>query len=1072
MLGNTIGTQRKWCKLVLVCAPAGYGKSTLLADFFNSNALTSCWLHLDSDENEPLRFLALVLASITQQFPHIDASLATYIANSSPYATSPDTLIQRCHTFIDMLSEQLRTTVTGPLALILCNYETVNENALLTEVVEYLLETLPQQCVLVVESRAIPRFNFSLLIAKQQVFGLGTQHLRFTPQQIVELATMLAHGSISIQQAEEMAAAYDGWITGILLGTHMSMLPAFPFHIDQPSTLFEASEVESQQQDLFHYLVSEIFKEHEDRYRFLRDLAILPEMPIDWCNALLASTDAEQRLQELEREGLFVMHYKKDEQTIYTFHPILRELLMHDLQTQEPARWRQLHQRACQLCIASQQIEEAIIHALAAQDYMVATDVMAENARSLLHQGHSDRLAGWIDTLPPSFLEQSVPLLSVRATIHIMKYEFQPAASLTEKALDIFAQNSNGSALDDEALHAELLITKASILFRSGEYVLAQQLCRQALHLLPADESQQRTQAYQILGACDCMLGHCQNGIIHLQQALHLQKRTVVSRQTALLHMYLANAYNITGNFALAEHHRSRAQQNFEELNDTQGKIDSLIGMGTTKHLRGLLPEAETIFQQALHLAQHIHSLSSQAYALLNLSEVAQDRHDYQQALTLAEDGQQYAEQVHDSYLTNCLLGNLALSYIYLQDSASALLYAEKMTVNDAEQSGFEYALHRFIKGIILFEQRYYQQAKHVLSDLDTNLGNTELQQIHIRTLIYLAACNLAINDTQGMQTAIARAMTLVRGQNAEHLARVEASRLPALARTLQNMPEAAFIWQENEEDKTAENEGVLETHEDEREQPEGEKQRAQARIAIFAFGEPAVLIDDIPITHWRVARAMELFFFLLNAEHPVHKEQIITAFWPEGDDHAEQNMRTTIYHLRRTIGEQCVLYRAGTYTLQLDARYQDAVSYDVAQFRAYAEQAQHLIDYDEKAARTCYQQMVSLYKGDYVQSFYLDWSLQPRRELRDQYLHAHQQLAFIAWNMGEYEESAEHWRQMLALDDCQETAHEGLMRCYMKLGKRDLALRQYRQCARDLHSELGVAPGPALQKLYQRLTQ
>ena len=86
-------------------------------------------------------------------------------------------------------------------------------------------------------------------------------------------------------------------------------------------------------------------------------------------------------------------------------------------------------------------------------------------------------------------------------------------------------------------------------------------------------------------------------------------------------------------------------------------------------------------------------------------------------------------------------------------------------------------------------------------------------------------------------------------------------------------------------------------------------------------------------------------------------------------------------------------------------------------------------------------------------------------------YLEARRQLAKLAWHAEAWSESAEHWRHMLLLDNCLEEAHYGLMRCYVRQGKRGAALRQYQSCQEILQKELGIQPGLALQNLYQRLT-
>jgi DNA-binding SARP family transcriptional activator len=244
------------------------------------------------------------------------------------------------------------------------------------------------------------------------------------------------------------------------------------------------------------------------------------------------------------------------------------------------------------------------------------------------------------------------------------------------------------------------------------------------------------------------------------------------------------------------------------------------------------------------------------------------------------------------------------------------------------------------------------------------------------------------------------------------------------------------------------------------------------ARLSILAFGEPAVFLGEEPITRWRMARAMELFFFLLDRDQPTSKESILTTLWPEFDEQTNQTFHSTLHHLRKVLGEACFVFRAGGYRLDLAACYGEQVFYDVKAFQGYRLEAeQALAQHDEARARGALLKLVALYRGDYGRPFYSDWCTHRRDELRAAYLEARRQLAEIAWHAEAWGESAEHWRHMLLLDNCLEEAHYGLMRCYLRQGKRGAALRQYQSCQQILQHELGIQPGPALQHLYERLT-
>jgi DNA-binding SARP family transcriptional activator len=248
---------------------------------------------------------------------------------------------------------------------------------------------------------------------------------------------------------------------------------------------------------------------------------------------------------------------------------------------------------------------------------------------------------------------------------------------------------------------------------------------------------------------------------------------------------------------------------------------------------------------------------------------------------------------------------------------------------------------------------------------------------------------------------------------------------------------------------------------------------RSAARLRIAALGEPSVCVDATPVTRWRMARAMELFFLLLERDQPARKDQIIDALWPEPDnlERINQTFRSTVYYLRQVVGEACLIQQAGLYRLDLRAAY-DQFWYDVQEF-----EEQHLIarraleEEEEEKAIPAFQKMVDLYLGDYVQAFYSDWCIPRRDELRNDFMDAHKQLALLHWRQEAWDQSLLHWQHLLTLDPCLEIAHQGIMRCYLRLGKRNLAVRQYQRCCQELHEHLGIEPGSALQKLYQRLT-
>ena len=241
-------------------------------------------------------------------------------------------------------------------------------------------------------------------------------------------------------------------------------------------------------------------------------------------------------------------------------------------------------------------------------------------------------------------------------------------------------------------------------------------------------------------------------------------------------------------------------------------------------------------------------------------------------------------------------------------------------------------------------------------------------------------------------------------------------------------------------------------------------------RCSTLGLGEPAVLLDGVPVTQWRMSRTMELYFLLLESNRPVHKDKIMGALWPDEDEQNDQTLRSTVHYLRKAVGAGCVISLVGAYALDLGAVYGDEVWYDVSAFREYALLAKDATanEAHDEASRA-YEHMVSLYRGDYLQTCYSDWCIPYRDTLRTAYMQALTSLAHLAWERKAYDACLDYWQRHLAIDNCLEDAHYGVMCCYIKAGKRSLALRQYHQCRETLQRELGTNPSETIESLYQK---
>lgn len=1055
-------------KLILCCAPAGYGKTTLLADFARSLALPCCWYFLDQGDTDPVVFLRALLASLRQSFPQFGTELDLVFRTLVPAGSLPPMSVY--HAALDALCAALAVEITGHVLLIFSNYEEINESETLTVLVNYLLKKLPPRVTLVIESRVMPNLSFTSFVIHDAMGGLDRDALRFSAQEIMELARLQGLSPLTDADAEHLATSFEGWIAGILLGTRVgdARLRQLPRGFPQ-SKLPSPIQAAHHRNMLFTYVVETVLKQDSTTSAFLQAVSLLQQIDPAICNGLCEIGDAVERLTRLERQGLFLTSYESAAGVIYTCHPVIRNLLSQQLRNREPERFLVLHRRAATLWHASHNHEQAMYHALASNAFDLAVSLILDESERLLQEGQRETINRWLAALPAEVRENHPRLLLLQATLDLERGQHASALLLLDQAEALVSASDEA---ETRVFGAMIAIARSKALFQMGEYLQAQTLCQQVLREVPEHERALRAAAEMRLGICANLQGQFSAGITHLQQALHIWANQPPLKQAMEIQSALANTYYLIGNFSLARHHLTHLLEICEHLQDTSGKESALILQGLIAQDQGLMSEAEAAFRLALTLARTVpHAQRGEAYALVNLGVLLVEQGRYAQALQYAEQGLVLARQWGNRTLSNDALVCIALSYLFLGDPVSALLTVEKMETSAPSEgtAGYERVWRDLTYGLIFLSQHQYEESAVHLAEIEAALPTTDFKRGSFQAKLRLAACRVAQEQPEEAVCLLQEVTSLLDAHRAyTHLVQVELQWLPDLLAFLQKHPQLASLRSLS---------GISEPLMATRQQNPAPvhlplEESTLPKLTIYAFGEPTVLMNGQPIKRWRLASVMELFFFLLDAAQPVSKESILTALWPEYDEQTTQTFHSTVHYLRKLLGETCMVFSPAGYHLDLASAYGEQVFYDVQAFQQYrAEAEQALAQGEDTQAREALLKMVQIYRGDYGRAFYSDWCTFRRDELRTAYLEARRQLAQIAWDAEAWSESAEHWRQMLRLDACLEEAHYGLIRCYLRQGKRGAALRQYQTCQKVLNEELGVQPGQALQHLYQRLT-
>lgn len=248
------------------------------------------------------------------------------------------------------------------------------------------------------------------------------------------------------------------------------------------------------------------------------------------------------------------------------------------------------------------------------------------------------------------------------------------------------------------------------------------------------------------------------------------------------------------------------------------------------------------------------------------------------------------------------------------------------------------------------------------------------------------------------------------------------------------------------------------------------------AAIQISLFGRFRIFREEEPAEVKATHTIQILFAYLLLERHRCHSREVLAGlFWGDlSQDQARHCLNTALWRLRRVLepelahrGDYLLTTPVGEVGFNCDSdHWLDVAAFEAPAIRLASQPGQAIQPGDVQAL----EQSLTLYKGELLTGFYDDWVLRERERLRLLHLSSLACLMQYYKQQGAYEESLAYGQQILSYDPLREEIHRELMRLHLQLGQRALAVRQYEACREVLAVELGIAPMPETQALYEQI--
>ncbi|HEY61979.1 MAG TPA: tetratricopeptide repeat protein [Anaerolineae bacterium] len=1040
-------------KLILVSAPAGYGKTSLLIDLADKSELPVCWYSLDPLDKELQRFLGYFIASISQCFPEFGERSSLLIQDDAHLLNNLDQVVT-------MIVNDAYEHINEHFIMVLDDYHAVEESDAVNTFINRFVQDVDENFHLIISSRTLVSLpDLPLLVGRSQVWGLSYEELAFRPDEIRTLVYQNYHRTLSQSEVNELEQETEGWITGLLLSAQTEWQGEM-----NRARLGNITAV-----GLYDYMAQQILDQQPPNLqKILLHTSLLGEFNAQLCGQVLGEapgeSDWKDALNLLLSKNLFVQQVG-ERSTWIRYHHLFRDFLRSKMLESHPKEREEILRRLAKTYIRRKEWERAYEVYTQLEDFEAAACMVEDAGRAMLRGGRLSALAGWIDNLPKHIRNAHPILLSLRGYVFAVLGEGAKGLDLLNQSAKLFELKGNkervvGVMTWRSAVYRMLGNYRASIIDSEETLEMAKELDEARIYI---------AEALRNKGLSQYRIGKVREGAECLEQALRIYDEMGERDFAALTGADLGIVYRNMREYTRAEEKYHVALDYWRDKKNVVRQVSVLNNLGILAQMQGDYEQALNYLEEALTHAHSIGYGRVESFALTSIGDLYLELEAHQAALNAYQQAEAIANDVKDRFL---------LFYIYAKrahlansdlEPEGALRFIEVMeTMMDKNSSGYECGIYSLAAGNFALSQNDTVRARAMflkaIECLHRGGSPLEIARAHLSLANseYLSA-----NQDQAYEN-ISVALSFLANQENDHDSTL----------LVKDYKELFGFFQEDHQIGESIRRLLMKVEKFEKRIPNIRRVLrrknpslpfAPPKLEIQAFGYGNVKIDGEPIiaSEWVQQRTVRsMFFYLLSHPFGVSKEVIGIVFWPESSNsQLKRQFKNTIYRLRRALGKDVILFDGELYRFNKDIDYE----YDVEIFQEKLEFAnkENNVDYRLEA----YQEAINLYRGDFLQDVGEGWAILDRELLRRSYQNTLISAAEIYFERKAYELVLDFCERAINEDPCVEAAYRLEMKAHDAMGNRIGVVNTYERCKAALEKDLDILPSPKTEELYLYLT-
>ena len=466
-------------RVTLLCAPAGYGKTTVALEAIHRLDLRTVWYKLDVLDQDPVVLIASLVEALSRLHPGFGQTIRDRLANAHdvPYPIEQMTA---------ELVAEVTEVVDEDLHIVLDDYHEAADSSALNATLDYLVANLPANIRFIVLSRYEPAFGTGKLRLEGELGVIGVEQLRFGPDEVVEVMARRSGKRMSAVRAEALADLTEGWPASVVLA-------AMAVPLVGVDALENALADPRLRQDVFSYLAEQVYARETPEVRaFLRRTCCLDHVSADLADRVGAPRRAHRILAHLRANGAFT--FATDQDGTYRYHSLFQEFLRQKtVQEDGSDRFHRLQLDTAAALEATGDVEKAVDLCLVANESRRALDVVARAGEKNLDAFRSDTLDSWLERLPEQIKHDEPWARLLEGQLHMRAGRFDEALRHQAAAAERFETTSDRRGL------YQALSAQERTLYWQGDTGAAAEACRRALDV--ADSDEQRVHTLISLGA-------------------------------------------------------------------------------------------------------------------------------------------------------------------------------------------------------------------------------------------------------------------------------------------------------------------------------------------------------------------------------------------------------------------------------------------------------------------------------------------------------------------------------------------------------------------------------------------